>query len=112
MSMILSESCGAMRVITSGSESCSTLQHRRVHRVPLPTFVTIAKRPSRSGPGGDEKSVVSEKTKEEKIYGADWTRMSDLKVFRKKALWRSRCETAPQCPGPCFPGQRDRDTAG
>ncbi|MDU3094248.1 MAG: hypothetical protein E6708_12455, partial [Bradyrhizobium sp.] len=66
MSMILSESCGAMRVITSGSESCSTLQHRRVHRVPLPTFVTIAKRPSRSGPGGDEKSIVSEKTKEEK----------------------------------------------
>ena len=38
--------------------------------------------------------------------------MSDLKVFRKKAPWRSLCETAQQCPGPCFPGQRDRDTAG
>ncbi|MGY4306081.1 hypothetical protein ACVIJ6_003324 [Bradyrhizobium sp. USDA 4369] len=38
--------------------------------------------------------------------------MSDLKVFRKKALWRSRCEVDPQRPGPGFPGHRDRDTAG
>jgi hypothetical protein len=38
----------------------------------------------------------SEKTKEENFYGKDWTRVIGLKVFTKKALWRSEFVAAPK----------------
>jgi hypothetical protein len=50
------------------------LMHRRVHRIPHPTFVTIAKRPSLSGTGSGRSIAVSTKTKS-KIFlqtGLDW----------------------------------------
>jgi hypothetical protein len=51
--------------------------------------VTTAKRPSRSGTGHRQETSYSEKKKEENFRGKDWTRVIDLKVFTKKALWRS-----------------------
>src|SRR5580704_6646834 len=42
---------------------CARLAHRRVHRIPLPTFVTIAKRPSDQRRDKRRQSHISEKRK-------------------------------------------------
>jgi hypothetical protein len=60
-------------------------QHRRVHRIPPPTSVTTAKRPSDGG-GMQALSAISEKWKEKYFRGADWTVLTCLSPQRKTSL--------------------------
>ena len=62
-----------------------------VHRIPCPTFVTIAKRPSVQGRGtAGFMDVIW--TKREGVYfcGKDWTGSISLIGFDKFAVWRKR----------------------
>jgi hypothetical protein len=63
----------------------------RVHRIPPPTFVTIAKRPSsEAGRGGYESDLGQAKT--DIFCGEDWTGRISLNCFRKSRCTRRGME--------------------
>jgi hypothetical protein len=51
----------------------SRQKRSRVHRIPCPTFVTIAKRPSVLGRDGEEAEVICVKREQEYFCEGGWT---------------------------------------
>src|SRR5262249_43020683 len=56
---------------------------RHVHRIPLPTFVTIAKRPSWSGTGRAETIIFFRKTEDKYFCGGGLTRLPIKRTERR-----------------------------
>jgi hypothetical protein len=68
---------------------CSSSQRIRVHRIPGPTFVTIAKRPSVQGHGTAGLMDLIWLKREGKYFCSDdWTGSISLMGFKKFAVWR------------------------
>jgi hypothetical protein len=67
----------------SASQAHLVKSAARVHRIPCPTFVTIAKRPSVSGRDGEEEEVIWLKSEPEYFCGGDCRQITDLPVRQK-----------------------------
>jgi hypothetical protein len=67
----------------------------RVHRIPHPTFVTIAKRPSCEAGRRDSVMVICPTGKTENFFDQDWTGRNRLNRF-------SKFDFAPQVLGAGF----------
>jgi hypothetical protein len=63
-------------------------QHRRVHRIPLPTSVTIAIRPSCGGGTRRSKPLICPTQQADYFSREDWTGRIALKRRGKFAFWR------------------------
>ena len=59
-----------------------------VHRIPRPTSVTIAKRPSRGGGTAADVKVIWVSREAEYFCNRDWTTQITLIRFNKLAFWR------------------------
>ncbi|WP_315765660.1 hypothetical protein [Bradyrhizobium sp. SZCCHNR2009] len=66
---------------------------RHAHRIPHPTFVTIAKRPLLEA-GCAQRTTISEKAKQKNFSQKGWTGRDSLKSLANFAFWRTACEEA------------------
>jgi hypothetical protein len=72
----------------------------RVHRIPLPTLVTIAKRPSCGNRTGKRKPLIWGLRQAEYFFGDDWTTQIRLNPFDKFRFARTAISPrANQCGG-------------
>ena len=79
--------------------SAARLRRQRVHRIPHPTSVTIAIRPSYSGRDGENKPHISEKRKPfifAARAGQEFAMTSDLPVGQRN--WSSACIAKARIP--------------
>jgi hypothetical protein len=63
-------------------------ERRRVHRIPLPTFVTIAKRPSCEGGTARKRPLIWGRWKAKCFRDEDWTGKIRLKYLRNSICAR------------------------
>jgi len=63
---------GQDHTILPSASAAPVSRSPHVHRIPHPTFVTIAKRPSGSEAGRDKKCMISDFRKEKFLSGQAW----------------------------------------
>ncbi len=66
------------------------LRHQRVHRIPRPTSVTIAIRPSYRVRDSGEMPAIAEETEAKYFCRQDWTTQISLNRLAKLRFWRTR----------------------
>jgi hypothetical protein len=105
---VLTPASGRQDHTTSPSASSAlVLSRQSVHRIPHPTLVTIAKRPSCGHETRGLVEMICPTGKVENLFGRDWTEQIRLKGFDKFNFWRKQlcagtaCKnvTAPFCQG-------------